>query len=460
LIVMLAVGAVGSWLIAQAFASRRTLIITAPASETEETPSSSRAGQIAAYMSQIRSPSATRIDVPPAVGSDGFDPSSIKTIGGSKVAAIFLAIVQAVFATVPWRAEVSQNTGGLSVAIFRNGRTVEIVTVDVTQFSPPSPPPASPAKRTRRTKAVAVPVKSEEEIATELAKSKRMADKLVAAAIIAAMGRVDRTVDGLGGRKDWRSIGLHYLATSEFPSDIPRATSLLKEAVRFDSTNVAALIALQNFQHRFDTEPGQLRSYARLLTAQLRDGTSVALPTINRLGRYRLPRESAELRLRLLLVRVAIGRNLHASETGREHSDELADSLQFAVELVLLLSQRRFARLLGDDEKILAAISLRTLRAAVARDREPLPMITVSAHVAQIKSAGDFRTAQISNSPVIAYSFACHLVHSGFSSQTDLLLRALGIAFYSPELKRWAPKDPELAPISKAKWFLQMLERQ
>nr|NLI49404.1 hypothetical protein [Propionibacterium sp.] len=134
--------------------------------------------------------------------------------GGDKLAKFVGVLVGLVTGRTPWRVFVDSGQGSTSVAVLRHGRTVGSLVV------------------------------TGQELTVEGVEGKLPAEPFVAAYVLTVLAGYYTGFEGLAGAKRWRSIGLHYLASTDYRHKSKEALSLLGEAVYVDPANLPAQVDL------------------------------------------------------------------------------------------------------------------------------------------------------------------------------------------------------------------------
>jgi hypothetical protein len=314
--------------------------------------------------------------------------------------------------------------------------------------------------------------------------------KMAVAVVLAAMARTHTDFDGVAGATDWRSIGLHDIATTLFEEDDALATQVLGRALDYDPKNVRAEIALELLLRRKSTDADSIYAYFTWL------GTKV--DQLREDGWNR--RGYLDLRRQVLLSYLAVGRNLLAKYNARRANVSPTNTWKRVSRwgVVYLPLWRSIASLIGplvvaptypvagpishrpaNSDLIDRAAELRGLLrfwrhpSGGFRDRvRPIAATTIAVlhrkYVGESASArldrmelftrSWLREASVSESPQTAYAFACFIariqdfVPPGDELPTALAAR-LRIALLDPENKKWALSDPELNRLRRVEAF-------
>ena len=86
---------------------------------------------------------------------------------------------------------------------------------------------------------------------------------VAAAAVLTAIAPHDKDFESLFDVTDWRSLGLHYVATTDYPRDLDEDARerALASALHYDSRNLPARVALQASLYRYSDAWYRLDEY-------------------------------------------------------------------------------------------------------------------------------------------------------------------------------------------------------
>jgi hypothetical protein len=276
------------------------------------TASPSGVGHVTALLGELGGAPPRGLEIPHAADVTGLDAASLAGIPAGKVVAAFVKFWQLVFATAPWSLEVDEvNADVIAVVLTRNGRTVRSAVVARRPLGLTSPivPDGAPDGD---------PAADGDDKAPNVPDLHRFA----AAVVLTALAEEYEDFPELRGVSDWRSLGLHYVATADYASDANKdqSSAALVQALEYDEENLPALVALRNNQERDSDELEVLDRYVEWL------GT-VATSLDDK------PEARAlRLRLRMTLVAVACnrqaqGRRLASLQQSRRQADRLIEDL-------------------------------------------------------------------------------------------------------------------------------------
>ncbi len=190
--------------------------------------------QLVAFLRELGAENPVGLEVPRGTDVDILEGKSIvgQTTGWATAG---LRLVQSLAGFTPWRVVLDPRGDDLYVVVSRNGRSVDSAAVS---------PRLAPSPLT---------LSAEE--------CRRMAAAFVLVTL--AKGYHPTDFAGLVGATEWRSVGLHYVATSNAADRSPdQKKALHHEAVRSDPENLLAQIGLQHARYRRSENVGELRLYA------------------------------------------------------------------------------------------------------------------------------------------------------------------------------------------------------
>jgi hypothetical protein len=272
--------------------------------------------------------------------------------------------------------------------------------------------------------------------------------KLAAALVLATLAARHNGFEGLCGARDWRSIGLHYIATTDYKTDTEMARQLLARALDFDLGNRPALVALQHSLHREAHEVPELRRYGEWLGAQSDQiaGQAGDSPTQN---------GYLDLHRRILSTWLVAVLN-HRAITG---------SSAWPGDAAIEERSRRLVQLLADD----------TPRSGGLRDRmRPQAATLLDGLFPPLQGQADEQatngtttehifppawrqSALDSLAPATAYNVACGYVRQGQGLQNPEVHEKFERAFALERLKKWARTDPELVTLHSDAAFRELV---
>lgn len=162
-------------------------------------------------------------------------------------------VLETLFGTTPWVANIEGGTNGRTVSLSRNGRPVGSVLIDgqiygamtpsTDQKGPPDPLAEAPLR-------------------------------MASAFILFTLAEEHPSMKaGLAGATDWRSVGLHYIATTLLAADAhtEKRKEILARALDLDSGNLAAQLAYRHATDRKSSDAQVLIKYREWLKDRERE---------------------------------------------------------------------------------------------------------------------------------------------------------------------------------------------
>lgn len=341
----------------------------------------------------------------------------------------FLAAVQkavtSIFGVTPWRVAASPvGEDALTVAITRNGWTVSAVTIDRKVLRLAGEPAGAAEGK-------ATAPKAGSNAQAEL-------HKMAAAFILTTLARKHHGFDGLCGATDWRSLGLHCIATTDSGMAEDQKRKLLGAALDYDAGNMPAEVALQHSLFREDTNEKTLRIYAEWLLgratgirADIRRGTKSEAGYKPLLYRIELTLLNVVLNLPTQDPELDPWRRL-ARDIARNMVLELAPAESLHVPAPWAHAMRLYAALAYED-----------LDPGATEDAPSRSEL--------------YDEALASVAPRTAYNAACSMARRGGATAEAQVTMRLKYAFTDPRLRAWARSDPELAKLRRRESFLNVL---
>ena len=407
-VVVLALGIVR---LARALASTLALNITV--NDNEGKPDDARRAAIIAHLSSLGSNNPTGLEIPEATDVTALAEAALPSSTNAVLSAL-KSVVTTLIGISPWRITVNSITEAqVVVLISRNGHAVSSTMIDAEQWK------------------------------STLGDISLDPDKIAAALVLKTIADRYTNFVGFNGAKDWSSIGLHYIATTDFATEPEKMKKILPIALDIDHNNLAASVALKHTLYRNASNAAELAHYCSWLSARSADLDS---------GRSLAKQERTgviDLHRRILFNYVIAVLNLRATEDSQlwRPKDEV---------------QRNALRL----KKL---IKVSTPRSAVLREqmrgrvRAPFIGLMSLYQIDGLELSKDVSgaTAPSPNDPVlgnhIAYNSACLLVSEGKTMDDLDLVEKLEIAVQEPEIKKMARKDPSLLALRGDSRFATLL---
>lgn len=383
---------------------------------------------IVALLHELGAAPPRGIEMPVGTDVKALDDTALAVAFSNKLLAAAQKILTSMFGVTPWRATVSPvGENLLAVAVTRNGWTVGAASIDRKALGLSGDPAGapSPAGKGPATKAGT-------DARTEL-------HKMAAAFILATLARKHHGFEGLCGATDWRSLGLHSIATTGQWADAGTAEALLGKAVDLDQGSMLADIALQYYRLRKEEGRKALAGYAEWLDAKasgIRLDIDAGVKSWAGYGAllYRVEMTFLSVVLNLPLL---------------PEFDELrAKGRAVARGLLIELPPGRDVPVpgpLAHSMLLHAALAYHDLSApGDAQFRES----GLGYNPAIVPHFVDwYEEALGSVAPETAYAAACSIAReSGLSQEEkeEKVIERLGYAFTDPGIKAWARSDPEL----------------
>jgi hypothetical protein len=420
LVVSLFAGIAGSFLLATLLASRLKLSVEARNAKSVDNWAAAR---LIALLNELGAERPRGLEIP-----RGSDVTALENALPDAPGGVWKTIKDAIAklaGVTPWLVMIdSDETQRTTVTISRNGRAVAAMTIEPeTLRVPPS---------LNQTRAL---------------------DKLAAAAVLATLARAHEGFEALGGFGDWRSIGLHYIATTapEYRDTPEMGGPILAQALEYDPSNLHAEVALQHALHRHATDPAELQRYADWLRE-----ASDRIAGMNR--------ESAS-------ANEFSGRKRDRPQRGDPASPYVETHRRILYMYFVTVLNWKAARQ-GDDswpppelkrmgERLLDLLSDGSAGSIEFRDRmrPRAATVLIAADTPSIEIPKDWReSAEISSSPGTAYNEACRLAQDT-PVPIEKVLERLGWAFQLPVYKTWAEKDPALKNLRNNQAFRDLMGR-
>ena len=354
-----------------------------------------------------------------AIGSDVefLSDSALSGVVPNRVLAALQAIATFVIGSTPWHLSVdATNPDTLAVSMSRHGRQLDAATIN----------------------------RSDLGLARLDGGDDVDLDKFAAAFALMILSTQYTDVEGLAGTGSWRSLGLHFVASTELRDDDSdaRAIAILSHAVDLDPGNHPASLMLQYRLHRYGTEFGELRRYADWLSAEAAHLEAEHSPT-----------QDADFALhyqRVLLNYVITVENLVSvadRPSGASTSPDANRARESALELVRLIDAGAGER---DEEQGEVSLLKQKMRLVAATG-----YVALGGSQDLLEIGGRIKEAGISPSPWVRYDLGC-MFYAQSQGQTnptlkaelrDLALGHLEYAMIAPRPRSFVWKDPMLTRL-------------
>jgi hypothetical protein len=246
-----ALGLAGTVLTSWAVAKRLRLTVEVTNAKGER----DRAGtaHVVALLNELGAEPPKGLEVPRASDVQALD-GALKLLPEGTIGKALGSAIEWLFGLSPWTVVVDQESDDVhSVEISRNGRSAGSAVIDRDQLGLRVPLPRSPG--TSRTGG------------GDAAKEEALPDlhRLAAAVVLTTLAEKHDGFKGLCEATDWRSLGLHYVATTDFDDSPKEARPLLARATELDPDNLSAQVAWRYAVYREATEAPDLKAYIRWL---------------------------------------------------------------------------------------------------------------------------------------------------------------------------------------------------
>lgn len=380
---------------------------------------------IVALLHELGAAPPRGIEMPVGTDVKALDDTALAVAFSNKLLAAAQKILTSMFGVTPWKVAVSPvGENLLAVAVTRNGWTVGAAGIDRKALGLSGEPAgaASPAGKGPTTKAAT-------DARTEL-------HKMAAAFILATLARKHHGFEGLCGATDWRSLGLHSIATTGQWADAGTAEALLGKAVDLDQGSMLADIALHFYRLRREEEQKALAGYAEWLGAKaagIRLDIDAGVKSWAGYGALLYRVEMTFLSVVLNLPMLA------------EFDELRAKGRAVARRLLIELPPGHDAPVpgpLAHSMLLNAALAYHDLSAPGDAQFRESGLGYNSAMVPHFVEW--YEEALGSVAPGTAYAAACSIFRESGLSQEEKIIERLGYAFTDPEIKDWARSDPEL----------------
>lgn len=242
---------IGSLVLATYLSSR--LRLSLDVRDTKGNSNKVDVSRIGALLHELGGDPPRGLEVPEGADVTALGDEAMPLTYTNKVLAAIQKLVVSIIGVTPWKVVVSAtNDDSFTVAMARNGASVGAATIDRNELRlAAGSGGAGQGSAGTSTKGAAG---AELEL-----------HKMAAAYILTTLAGKHYGFDGLCGTTNWRSLGLHYIATTGSAADLDREKRLLGAALDYDHGNMLAEVALQNRMFRNSTDPSTIKTYAEWL---------------------------------------------------------------------------------------------------------------------------------------------------------------------------------------------------
>ncbi|MFC9351476.1 hypothetical protein [Arthrobacter sp. NPDC057013] len=412
----------GSLVLAVYLSSR--LRVTLDVRDTKGETSKVDVSQIGALLHELGADAPRGLEIPEGSDVTALADNAMPVSFTNKVLAAVQKLVVSIFGVTPWRVVVSSsNEASMTVSMARNGSSVGAVTIDGKELQLARG--KSEKSGTDDKTATAAETNSAAELELH---------KMASAYILVTLAKKHYGFEGLCGATDWRSLGLHYIATTDTTMADERQKKLLGAAVDHDAGNMLAEVALQHALFRESTDKETIKTYADWLSRKaLAMRADIDRRAISEAGYSPLLHRVEKTFLSAVLNLPPASWEFHqlqshARQVAERLVQELAPSKRYPIPAPLAQAMRLEAALAHHD--LLDAK----------------------------KSPDDlYIQALRSTAPHTAYNAACSIARNQGLAGKDEVERRLQYALSDERLKEWARRDPELAELRKSEDFLHFL---
>jgi hypothetical protein len=418
-----ALGLAGTVLTSWAVAKRLRLTVEVTNAKGER----DRAGtaHVVALLNELGAEPPKGLEVPRASDAQALD-GALKLLPEGTIGKALGSAIEWLFGLSPWTVVVDQESDDVhTVEISRNGRSAGSAVIDRDQLGLRVPLPRSPG--------------TSQMGGGDAAKEESLPDlhRLAAAVVLTTLARKHGGFEGLCGATDWRSLGLHYVATTDFEDTPTEAGRLLARAAELDPDNLSAQVAWRYAVYREATDAPDLAAYIRWLDDTIAHVTDGAVGGRAREGH-------AALRQRMRYSRAAATVNLFYANEGTFGFDArppVQDRRRTRAAFELLL--RELADGSGDEGlKRLRRAAWPGAAAMASWANEHLP-----AGVDRIQDDKIRSWLGRPAGPLGHYNLGCF--HATRKEDPDHRRAVTHLRFATdvPRLRAWMPRDPQLRSV-------------
>lgn len=241
--------------------------------------------------------------------------------------------------------------------------------------------------------------------------------RLAAAVVLIELSRHYTGFEGLCGAKDWQSLGMHYLATTDYKDDDSTAKQFLSTAVQRDPGNWLAQVALHSHLWREAEEFDDMQRYGKWLADAYGKMTENHDPEDElQVGSAKKGYEALRIRVQITRTAVAINAAFKASPQHPALDDARRELARLCVALYLCdragttddpwLRATR-ARAAAESELWKGTTALETELAAIVAASSDLGLSTRAVHHQVL------RWSALPKGPTAHYSLGCSLATRG-----------------------------------------------
>lgn len=400
-------------LVAYLLASRLRVSVAVRASDGKESPKET--AHVIGLLNELGARPPQGAQYPSGTDVSALDTAVISALPTGAIAKVLIRIVNVFLPRAPWEVSIDEESPDReTVQVRHNGHLKSSTVVDRHLLALVSPPRGAAAS-------------ADSPAATDTPNVVPDLHRVSAGIVLAEFHGVHR-LPGLGGATVGTSIGLQAVATTEFARDYHAAVPLLARAVRSDSGNLAAALALLHYRFRDATTEAELAVYDDELATLLED----RLKTLIQVD----PTGHTLLTTRAQLNRVVARINRAYARPGTLDVDApvLEDARTLAAELLTSLNKHLAADTTPDD-------SLSVLRAI---DHNVQILAVVGTDAANLAAP---------LTPLEHHQTGCHFATAP-APNLERALHHLRIASTDPRLAEWRARDPQLRQLRRTAAYL------
>lgn len=416
----------------------------------DDEPSKADASYVAALLDELGAAPPRGIEVPQGTDVSALGDSALTVALSNKVLAAAQKILTSIFGVTPWNVVVSPaNENSITVAMTRNSWAVAAATIDRTALGLPGKAGGGAAPAGKGSQA-----KPGSGTASEL-------HKMAAAFVLVTLAGKHHGFEGLCGATDWRSLGLHDIATTEEWAAGDPGRTLLGKAIDLDPENMLAEIALQNRMYRHATDSQTFKKYADWLSHKAKAMRNDMDAETKSAAGYTCLLYRIEMTFLSAVLNLPVTDEFKALRSqARARAHDLLNSLEPGRRV-------RVPGPLAHGMRLHAALAYHDLFGAgsgVASDAEADAGAKAWEKIASPSTGHPlpyfvtwYNEACASLAPGAAYAAACSIARKGGLASEAEVTEKLRYAFTIPGLKVWARQDPELKDLRSSPAFLQFL---
>jgi tetratricopeptide (TPR) repeat protein len=218
-------------------------------------------GHVIALLGELGAAPPRGLEVPRGSDVTTLEGTPIAGTPEGKILAALTRLWQLITGLTPWRLRVDEECDDVhSIVITRNGHTAGSMIVDRDQLGLRAP-------IAREVKADAAASQGGKAAADKETPKLPDLHRFAAAAVLTTLAQHYEGFESLCGVTDWRSLGLHYVATTDYAStaNVDQQRAAFGRALDIDPRNIPARVALWHSLNRNSLHPGVLGEYIKWL---------------------------------------------------------------------------------------------------------------------------------------------------------------------------------------------------